>query len=208
MSICDRELLCTLRSLTTKTYTTYADMLADRCRPQFSLVLTGVKSGFYIKVADVVYKVGELIIPSNAVPLTSEGVTPEEAAQILVKWADITDRPTAEPSQIDEVVLNPTVPDGLYSKVIMSIQPPEVFELSNRTWYIIRANMPGDFYLRLPANAIDLDSIKVSVIGSKVANITPHLDGTINGGIASAVVTNGSAEFVFNESTNDWLMVI
>jgi len=183
-------------------------MLADRCRPQFSLVLTGVKSGFYIKVADVVYKVGELIIPSNAVPLTSEGVTPEEAAQILVKWADITDRPTAEPSQIDEVVLNPTVPDGLYSKVIMSIQPPEVFELSNRTWYIIRANMPGDFYLRLPANAIDLDSIKVSVIGSKVANITPHLDGTINGGIASAVVTNGSAEFVFNESTNDWLMVI
>ena len=208
MSVCDRELLCTLRSLTTKTYTTYADMLADRCRPQFSLVLTGVKSGFYIKVDDVVYKVGELIIPSNAVPPTSEGVTPEEAAQILVKWTDITDRPISTPSQIDEAVLSPTVPDWIYSKVIMTVQPPDVFELSNRTWYIIRANMPGDFYLRLPANAIDLDSIKVSVIGSKVANIIPPTNGTINGTTTAAVVTNGSAEFVFNESTNDWLMIV
>ena len=208
MSVCDRELLCTLRSLTTKTYTTYADMLADRCRPQFSLVLTGVKSGFYIKVDDVVYKVGELIIPSNAVPPTSEGVTPEEAAQILVKWTDITDRPISTPSQIDEAVLSPTVPDWIYSKVIMTVQPPDVFELSNRTWYIIRANMPGDFYLRLPANAIDLDSIKVSVIGSKVANIIPPTNGTINGTTTTTVVTNGSAEFVFNESTNDWLMIV
>ena len=207
MSICDRELLCTLRSLTTKTYTTYADMLADRCRPQFSLVLTGVKSGFYIKVADVVYKVGELTIPSNAVPLTSEGVTPEEAAQILVKWADITDRPTAEPSQIDEAVLNPTVPDGLYSKVIMSIQPPEVFELTVQCWYIIRNGLPGDYYFKLPVGT-DLSSIKVSVIGSKVANIIPPTNGTINGTTTTAVVTNGSVEFVFNESTNDWLMVV
>ena len=125
-----------------------------------SLVLTGVKSGFYIKVADVVYKVGELIIPSNAVPLTSEGVTPEEAAQILVKWADITDRPISTPTQIDEAVLSPTAPDWVYSKVIMTVQPPDVFELSNRTWYILRANMLGDFYLKQTTGAVDLDSIK------------------------------------------------
>jgi len=183
-------------------------MLADRCRPQFSLVLTGVKSGFYIKVVDTIYKVGELIIPSNAVPPTSEGITPEEAAQILVKWKDITDRPTAEPSQIDEAVLSPTVPDGLYSKVIMNIQPPDVFELVVQCWYIIRNGVPGDYYFKLPVGTTDLSSIKVSVIGSKVANIVPPTNGTINGSTTTAIVTNGSAEFVFNESTNDWLMVV
>ena len=190
-----------------KSVQTYAQLLLDRYPSTFNLVLNdGKRSGFYIRTADNFFKVGSLQIQSNVVPTSSEGLTPEEAAQILVKWSDITDRPTVTPAQIDNAILNPNILDSGYSKVIMNMQPPTETTLEVQKWYIISDGTVGDYYFRLPAGQPHLSSIKISAIAHRVINIAPPSGSTINAGTKAVYITNGSAEFVFNANTNDWLM--
>lgn len=191
-----------------KTFQTFALMLLDKYPATFNMILNdGKRTGFYVRTADNVYRVGSLQLESNVVPLSSDGLSPEEAEQILVKWTDITDRPVVSPQQIDDAVMHPVVPDGYFTKVIVNMQPESEMTLEAYKWYIINGGTTDDYYFRLPAGQANLTSIKVTVIGSKVANVEAHAGGTISGNQTRSYVTNCTVEFVFDANTNDWLVI-
>lgn len=193
-----------------KSFKTYNLMLMDRYPATFNLILDdGKRSGFYVRTACNFYKVGSLQLQSNVVPLSSEGLSPEEEAQILVKWNDITDRPIVKPSQIDDAILNPNVLDTGYTKVIVresgTKENPVV--LKSKTWYIASVNIPDDFTFKLPSNPNDLDTVKVSVQYYKVANVYPGDNNTVDRGLKPIVISNDSREFVFDANTGDWIVL-
>ena len=192
-----------------KSFNTYALLLLDKYPATFNLVLNdGKRTGFYVRTANTFYKVGSIQLQSNVVPISSEGLTEEEEAQILVKWSDITDRPTVTPTQIDQAVLNPNVIDSSYIKEIINIQPASQITLSAQKWYLVSQGNSGVSYqFKLPANQVNLTSIKISAIDSAIIKIAPSTGGTINASVAEVLVTDGSVEFVFSADTNDWLLV-
>lgn len=191
-----------------KVYKTYAAMIGDACKYAFNLVLTGHnKAGFYIRADCNIYQVGAINIPANAVPPSSDGISPEEAAQILVKWGDITDRPSVSPSQIDEAVLNPLIPSGVYAKQFVKSPPQEMQLLDVQKWYIVKGPYAGEYNFRLPANSLNMGSIKLSVVRFKIVYVHPHEGGSINGMEHSVMITDNTVEFVFDSESNDWILV-
>lgn len=193
-----------------KTFKTYALLLLDKYPATFNIVLNdGKRSGFYIRTADNTYKVGSLQVQSNTVPLSSEGLSPEEAEQVILAWKDITDRPVATPQQIDELVLHTASSESGYSKVILEDTgtKDEPIELQAGCWYIASINLQGDYELMLPANPKNLDTVKVSVQNYKVANVRPWHSDTANADVIPIVISNDSREFIYDSDKGDWIVV-
>lgn len=191
-----------------KSFSTYAQLLLDKYPATFSMVLRdGKRSGFYVRTANNFYKVGSLQLQTNVVPLSSEGLSPEEAEQILVRWADITDRPVSTPAQIDEAIMNPHIATGSFIKVIVNSTPSEGTVLQTDRWYIVPGNTADDYSYKLPKGQQHLASIKISSSGGNVINVSPPSGETVNASTRPVSLTKGTVEFVFDANTNNWIVV-